>query len=153
MRRRGLTLFLLSVLLGSGMAASHTAGVREAAGASRAGTWSTAHLSQARQEPRAVTVGEKVLFVAGFTGDRQAAVRSTTVDIYDGATGQWSTAALSTARSNMALATIGSKVLVAGGRPGPGPQTDPHLAASDVVDVYDSRTDQWTVVRLSEPRW
>ena len=117
--------------------------------------WSTAQLSTPRIIGAAATVGNKAIFAGGvwqhpskpwvgglyYPQDR--------VDIYDADTNTWSTATLSEARWNMASAVVGKKVFFAGGVIDPGIVSSIY---SDKVDIYDSETDTWSVMTLSEPR-
>ena len=105
-------------------------------------TWSMTRLSVARSRMATAVVGDKVLFAGGYMypgGDRPG---STAVDIYDADTDEWSTASLSQGRWNHAVAVVDDKVLFAGGAIDRG--YDPTLC-TDVVDVYDSATGQWSV--------
>ena len=116
-------------------------------------TWSTAHLSQPRQDLVATTVGTKVLFAGGYTDTASSSssssiscvkVESNVVDIYDTATGTLSTAKLSRARYRLAAATIGNKAIFAGGESDSGYVAD--------VDIYDDATGVWSTASLSAPR-
>jgi autotransporter-associated beta strand protein len=88
------------------------------------GLWSTASLSQARDDLSATTAGGKVFFAGG----RTQGVYSNVVDIYDTATGLWSTASLSQARNGLSATSAGNKVLFGGGWTG--------SVYSNVVDIY-----------------
>lgn len=56
-------------------------------------------------------------------------------------------ASLSVARADMTVAAAGNKIVFAGGLIGAG-----NYDITDVVDIYDAATDQWTTARLSEKR-
>ena len=64
---------------------------------------------------------------------------------------QWSTTALSTGRSEMVSASVGSKVLFAAGCKS-GCHHPRAWSPSDVVDVYDSATGQWSASKLPDTR-
>jgi hypothetical protein len=112
-------------------------------------TWSTAELTQARYDISVIAVGNKIFF-AGGTDDWFFTSR---IDIYDVSSNTWSTAELSKARGRMAVAAIGNKVFFAGGdcfdEVGGGRFIN---SVSDVVDIYDISTNNWTVSHLSERR-
>jgi len=116
------------------------------------GQWSTAALSQARAWLAATTVGNKALFAGGgsyYDGDYH---RSNVVDIYDADTGQWSTATLSQARGflHLSAATIGPYAIFAGGRVSGSKNMG---VTSDVVDIYNADTGQWSTAALSLTRY
>ena len=60
------------------------------------------------------------------------------------AAAQWTTATLSVPRTVLAAETVGRKALFAGGYV-------PSFGASDVVDIYDDGTGQWSTALLSSP--
>jgi len=106
--------------------------------------WTTAHVSLARQEKAMATVGHRVLFAGGWTGENSARQWQDTVDVYDDETGAWSTATLSAARPVRTAAVLGDLVIFA--------STFPDTAGSDpgrVLDIYDGATDTWSTGRLS----
>jgi hypothetical protein len=116
-----------------------------------AARWSTARLSQARSGLVAASVGTRALFASGAVDSGGPNARpSDVVDIYDAATGQWSTARLSQPRLSPAAAVVGTRVLFAGGLVGW--WGGPDARASDVVDIYDSATGQWSTAHLSQAR-
>ncbi|MDB5323571.1 MAG: kelch repeatcontaining protein [Phycisphaerales bacterium] len=108
--------------------------------------WSTAALSLARYQIVAATAGHKALFAGGVTPTDPV---NNVVDIYDADTGHWSTAALSQARGGFAAATVGKLALFAGGG-----LTDSNGAVvlSNVVDIYDGASGQWSTATLSQAR-
>jgi autotransporter-associated beta strand protein len=75
-------------------------------------SWSTAELSQAREDLAAASVGDRVLFAGGHLGN---GVVSNVVDIYNSTTNTWSSSTLSQARNQLAATTVGNKVFFAGG--------------------------------------
>lgn len=107
----------------------------------KAGTWSVEHLSQARYDIAAASVGNKVLFAGGTTTDP---VTSSVVDIYDIDTGIWSTATLSQSRTHSCTVVADEKVFFAGGA-SPG-------EFCDVIDVYDAQLNQWSALTLPSKR-
>jgi hypothetical protein len=111
-------------------------------------TWSTATLSQARAAASATAFGDKVLIAGGVTN---ANIPTDRVDIYNKLSGTWSTANLSTKRAwQENAATVDGKAYFAGGgiwgsigaRYG-------WYSPSDVIDIYDSATGEWTIDFLS----
>ena len=110
-------------------------------------TWSTAALSLARHQAEAVTLGNKVLIAGGMTGI--FGVRSDRIDIYDTETNSWSTASLSYARTSACAAALnGRAYFIGGGKFGNNAVLSDF---SDVIDIYDSFTDTWSVDNLAEP--
>ena len=92
-------------------------------------------------------MGTKVLFVGGEAGVRLWG--SDAVDVYDSATEQWTAARLVELRAVGRVVTVGSRVLVAGGSRA---DSAGRLRASDMVDICDSATGQWSSARLSHRR-
>ncbi len=108
-------------------------------------TWSTAQLSEARNNISAVAAGEKIFFAGGEVGDGTWPV--TTVDIYNATTNEWSTSQLSTAGHTITAATVGDKILFAGGDGGfTGQGRDTR------VDIYNLTSNSWSTAQLSEPK-
>jgi hypothetical protein len=111
----------------------------------KTGTWSTATLSEARGFVSATTIGNKVLIAGGFNSFFTASRR---VDIYDASTGVWSTAELSVARCSDNIAvTVGDKAFVVGGGTFD-PTKGNFTSASNVIDVYDSGTNEWSAFNM-----
>jgi predicted RNA-binding protein with PUA-like domain len=75
------------------------------------GQWSTATLSQARENVTATSVGDYALFAGGMSNSTV----SDTVDMFNSVTGLWSTATLSQARYLMAATSVGDHALFGGG--------------------------------------
>ncbi len=114
-------------------------------------TWTTAELTQPERQGMAVaTVGDKILFAGGGDNDNGATTKR--VDIYNASNNTWSTAELSQGREYFAAATLGDKVLFAGGRTWQTSGGYSTWAASNVVDIYDNSTGEWTTAALSEAR-
>jgi hypothetical protein len=110
------------------------------------GQWSTDTLSEARGFVSATTVGNKVLIAGGF---KDGFVSSSRVDIYDASNDSWSTAELSVPRcSQNVFVTVGKYAFYVGGGSFDGQYlNDP----SNVVDVYDSDSNTWSVINLPVP--
>ena len=110
------------------------------------GRWSTTTLPEGRWGMACATVGNYAIFAGGYTTSGEL---SREIDIYNAKTGRWSLARLSEARSGMAVAVVGDKVLFAGGgysdRSGIGRN-------SNVVDIFNSQTWQWSTATLSQAR-
>ena len=100
------------------------------------------------------TLGTKTFFAGGtiphLNGSGSGIFDTVdTASIYDRSTGLWSTAPLSAPRDGITALTVGDKALFAGGYPASsagGP-----FGGSDVVDLYDSATGNWTAAHLSAP--
>ncbi|QDK81153.1 hypothetical protein EXU85_22060 [Spirosoma sp. KCTC 42546] len=99
--------------------------------------WTTRTLPNLVGFPIATSVGTKVF----FSGDQ-----TNIVDIYDVATNVWSTATLSKIRFSLSATRAGTKAFFAGG--GFLPPGEYAASFSDVVDIYDYATDQWTTDKL-----
>jgi hypothetical protein len=100
-------------------------------------SWSTAELSEARENFTSVSSGNKIFFAGGEI--------SSTVDIYDVSTNTWSVSSLSQARWGLTSAAVGDKVFFAGGSTG-------YFPPSDRVDIYDLVNNSWSTATLSEAR-
>ena len=94
-------------------------------------TWSTAHLSTARANMTAVTVGNKIFFVGGEVLGISGTTR---MDIYDASTNTWS---FSDPPSNVdyPYTVVGNKVF---------------FADDGKFDVYDTSTGLWSAINLPE---
>ncbi len=107
--------------------------------------WSTATLSQSRDDLAAVAAGNDVFFAGGYTyNSGTGGAFSNVVDIYNMSTNTWSTATLSLGRSGLAAATAGNDVVFAGGDNG---------GLSNVVDIYNTSTRSWSTATLSQGRY
>jgi len=106
---------------------------------SKTRTWSTAWLSEARENIAVATVGHFALFAGGFNGNLGA---SDIVDIFNADTGEWSNSKLFHPSILDATAVIGDKVLFDGAGEG----------TTDNIDVVDAATVQWSTAKLSRPR-
>ncbi len=101
-------------------------------------TWSTAHLSTARADMMAVTVGNKIFFAAGEAFGIAATTR---VDIYDASTNTWSSSDLPSPASIVySYAVVGNKVFFVTDRAPDGGK----------VDVCDTSTGLWSEINLPE---
>ena len=101
-------------------------------------TWSTAHLSTARAEMTAVTVGNKIFFVGGEVPGFYGTTR---MDIYDASANTWSFSDLpSTVGLVYSYAVVGNKVFFVTDRAPDGGK----------VDVYDTSTGLWSAIDLPE---
>jgi hypothetical protein len=107
----------------------------------------TDKLSQARGSLSAAAAGDLVLFGGG---DIPGVGYSDVVDIYDTKQRAWVTKPtdkLSQARTILSAAAAGSQVLFAGG----GDSAVP--VYSNVVDIYDTQTGNWSTASLSQARY
>lgn len=111
------------------------------------GQWSSATLSHAAYFATATSVGNKIIFAAGFTGN--GSNFSSIAVVYDVGSNQSSTVTLAQARIDLASTTVGEEAFFAGGEYQDGNGLN---HASDVVDIYDAETDQWSTTSLFQPR-
>ncbi|GAB4041980.1 T9SS type A sorting domain-containing protein [Spirosoma jeollabukense] len=109
--------------------------------------WSTATLSRARSNIKAVTAGNKAVFAAGGAfSPLGSAIDVGDVDIYDVTTDQWtSTYRLSLEKANMSATSLGDLAFFAGG-------SFLTIRYYNTVDIYNSATNQWTTAQLSAAR-
>ena len=113
--------------------------------------WTTAALSQARQDLACAAVLNLILCAGGWYNDNSEDIsQSAIVDVYDTEAKVWLTpTALSEARSNMMAAPLLGKVYFAGGNAGYYSQ----VYYSDRVDVYNGHTQSWeTTLKLPQAR-
>lgn len=104
--------------------------------------WSTAQLSQARHTIAATRVGDIAILAGGQTGLSYAATRvSSAVDLYNVTTNTWSTTVLSQARSRINVVNTPGKAFFIGG-------VLDFYYLSDIIDIYDGATRQWSATRL-----
>jgi hypothetical protein len=92
-------------------------------------------LSVERGNASTISVGGKVIFAGGDTGNQFQSDVSSAVDIYDTAVGKWSTAQLSVARDGIAAVTVKDQVIFAGGVLSDGTETN-------AVDVYNAAANE-----------
>ena len=110
-------------------------------------SWLTASLTAgARYTLGAAAADGKVVFGGGWANGGDTAA----VDIYDTADNAWSTAGLSQARYDLAAAAANGKVFLGGGEVFTYPST---YSASQVVDIYDAGSNQWSTAALSQGRY
>jgi hypothetical protein len=104
-------------------------------------TWTTAQLSEARDNMATAALGNKIFFAGGDNNYNYF----NNVDIYDASTGTWSVAHLSEARTSITSAVLGNKVFFAGG-------TKDWMYGSRVVDIYDISTNTWSTALLTDAK-
>jgi hypothetical protein len=109
--------------------------------------WSVEKLSIARGEMASAVVGNKVIFAGGRSGDEA----SDAVDIYDITTENWSQEKLSIPTFGMAVAVAEDKVFFAGGFDA-NPKDNPDYFVRKYIDIYDTKTDSWSLDSLSEAK-
>ncbi|MCD4697202.1 MAG: T9SS type A sorting domain-containing protein [Bacteroidales bacterium] len=111
--------------------------------------WDTVIVASAgRWTIATVSAGGKVFMAGGnnFPGTGNF----TDVDVFDKATGEWSVDSLSLGRAiSGGAVACGNKVFFAGGHIHPTPSTTEY---TNVIDIYDTDTDTWTIDYLSIPR-
>lgn len=109
--------------------------------------WSIEKLTVARGEMATAVVGNKVFFAGG----RIEFHASDVVDIYDVSTGKWSQEKLSIPTYGMAVAVAEDKVYFAGGFDA-NPKDNPDYFVRKYIDIYDTKTDTWSLDSLSEAK-
>jgi hypothetical protein len=102
-------------------------------------TWSVAHLSVARSNLAATSVGNLAFFAGGTSG---SGLITDVVDIYNAETNTWSVTTLSTKRAFLTAASLGTKAYFAGGLSG---------TPVDVIDIYETATGTWDKPRSNPP--
>ncbi len=114
------------------------------------GLWSRQLISGGRISLAAASAGGMAFFAGGSDLAIGSQPYSDFVDIYDSTSGLWSTAQLSQGRIGLAAGSAGGKVFFAGGFTA---RVDGVTIPSDVVDIYDTSTGEWSTARLSVARW
>ncbi|MDB5323884.1 MAG: kelch repeat-containing protein [Phycisphaerales bacterium] len=109
-------------------------------------TWSTGKLSRPHVTA-ATTVGHLAFFAGGREADGSP---SNVVDVYNARTGHWSTKTLPSPANFDQGTTVGSKAMFAGGTV---PDGHGNQVPSDVVNIYDAMTGQWSLAHLSQARF
>lgn len=115
-------------------------------------SWSKDQLSKGRAFLTSVYANGKVFFAGGediYSGNGYRT--SSIVDIYDEQTNAWSVENLSEGRAWLSAVHVGSKILFAGGMKEVNIQEIKNNP-SDVVDIYDLQTGEWSTAKLSKPR-
>ncbi len=113
---------------------------------SKTGNWTAEHLSHAVNSNVVIGYQNKLYSAGGFTDN--GAIK--TVDIYNAGFGNWSQTDLSQYKEHMASAVLGDKVFFAGGF-----AVKPDFSgqfSTDKVEIYDTKTGQWTYDKLSKGR-
>jgi len=115
--------------------------------------WTTASLSQARNELAATCVNGVALFGGGICdGDTNCPYGSSSiVDLWNSSTNIWTTASLSEARSYLAATSVNGVALFGGGICGSNINCY-SSGFSKVVDLWNSSTNSWTISSLSLAR-
>lgn len=115
--------------------------------------WTTAQLSEARHSIAAATIGDKVFFAGGQTGDY--IYMSNKVDVYDLSTNSWSTTTLSQSRQYITAVTANNKIYFAGGNSGYNilSSTVLEAIASNRMDIYNHSSNSWYIDSLYEARY
>ncbi len=107
------------------------------------GNWSVQQLSVARDSIASATAGG----VAVFAGGRDSAFNPTNVvDVYHNDTGLWTTSSLPVAAIFTDGIGIGDKILFGG------TFLSNDTTASDLVEIYDTVSDHWSIAHLSVAR-
>jgi N-acetylneuraminic acid mutarotase len=114
------------------------------------GEWTVEQLSVPRNSLAATTVGDVAIF-AGGSPSYDLLRTLDTVDLYDNATGTWTAARLSQPRNQLAATAHGTKAYISGGLLQPTSGATPPVF-SDVIDVYDTASKQWSVLKMPKPR-
>lgn len=108
------------------------------------GSWGMARLSQARFGIAAATLGDKVFFAGGELANGELSKR---IDIYDYSTQTWTMDSLSVARAYAGADTVCGKIYFVGGMK-INPENNLIIGDFNVIDIYDSKSDLWTVEYL-----
>ncbi len=108
--------------------------------------WFEARLSVPRAGVISAVLGPRVFFIGGVDSANNSVAA---IDIYNTLTRQWTTAQLSQSRVQFSVVTDNTSLYIAGGALIFGDRASP---VSDVVDIYDSRTNRWTTAKLSAAR-
>ena len=108
--------------------------------------WTVSNLSTARFEMTTGTIGNLVMFAGGYNN----LITSTRIDIYNAETDVWTTDELSVPRFGAASASVGDLIMFAGGVSLDGAVGTEVI--TDVIDIYNVKTKQWTTAKLSIPR-
>ena len=111
---------------------------------------SVGELSVKRYGVAVATIGTKIFFAGGHTGEQDPLTLFSRVDIYDISTGDWSTAELSEARTGIGAAVAGNKVFFAGGAKNFSNNLG-WYGSSTRVDIYDVLSNTWTKMELPVP--
>ena len=113
------------------------------------GVWTSVTLDHPLGNSTTV-LGNRAYFAGGasVTGGFYSQTASDIVDIFDASTNQFSITHLSKGRFSPAAVSVGNKVISAGGYSEYLPYSGPS-GLSDVVDVLDTTTGNWTVAHLS----
>lgn len=101
-------------------------------------SWTTAHLSQARQALAGAAAGNKIVFAGGFSSTGYSDV----VDIYDVTTGIWTASHLSKPRVALTATASGNKIYFAGGEGN-------DLESQSTIDIYDVESNKWSTATLA----
>ena len=109
----------------------------------------TASLSEPRTYLASAFSGNKAVFAGGLDFQNNN-LSSATVDIYDAGTSRWTTAKLSEPRYGVAGGAAGGKFLFAGGFDN---TIQGNFACTNLVDIYDTATGNWTTAQLSVARF
>jgi len=102
--------------------------------------WTSANLSQARQNIAATSWGDQIYFGGGITKSAYSDI----VDIYNKTNNLWTSSTLSQARDKLVAVSSNNRVYFAGGFNG---------ASSSIVDIYDVSSGTWSTDNLSEARF
>jgi hypothetical protein len=109
------------------------------------GLWTVQHLSIAKGELYvAGVVGNKAYFCGGSTNGNTYACTDV-VDVYDADTDTWSVTHLSVARQDISVTGVGKYLLCAGGY-------TQNEGKSNIIDILNTETNEWTTSTLSESR-
>jgi len=109
-------------------------------------SWTSAKLSVVRIYLTATSVGNFAFFAGGNSD-----MMFNLVDIYDASANLWSTANLSQARNFLSSASVGYVALFGGGIYHNSSDDDDQL--SNVVDIFDTKTNVWSTASLSVARY
>jgi hypothetical protein len=112
---------------------------------------SVGKLSEKRYGVAVATLGTKIFFAGGHTGEQDPLTLFTRVDIYDISSGDWSSAELSEARTGIGAVGAGNKVFFAGGAKNFNNNVG-WYNSSTRVDIYDVVSNTWAKIELPIPQ-
>jgi hypothetical protein len=111
-------------------------------------TWTTATLSEARDNFASTSIANRfALFAGGYVELNKV---SNVVDIFDYLSGKWSTSTLSQPRGLLTSTTLRELAFFAGGNATR--NISNVIDISNVVDIFDSTTQTWSIATLSQNR-
>jgi hypothetical protein len=118
--------------------------------------WSTITLPNTKMQPSIGALGSKI-YISGdsavIAGMFVISSPSRTIYVYDYVNDSWSVEYLSTTRRQVKICSLGSKIYFTGGYiDGGGPMGGSSQIGQSTVDIYDSSSDNWSVIHMPNGR-